>query len=76
MQRATCTFNARTQGLDVCCRSLPLLTEMADGFTDPCYELSFYCGPSPFFPLSNSALEVLCYAFHFPSMPTECLDLF
>ena len=31
MQRATCIFNARTRDLDVRYRSLPLLTEMADG---------------------------------------------
>ena len=34
--------------LDVRYRSLPLLTEMADGFGAPRYGLAFYCGPSPF----------------------------
>ena len=73
MQRATCIFNARTQGLDVRYRSLPLLTEMADGFGAPRYGLCPTAGPHRFSRRATRHYEKPCCASFLQSMPTERL---
>ena len=69
--RTACRFNARTLSLDVRYRSLPLLTEMADGFGAPRYGLRPTAGPHRFSRRATRTLGRSCFAVSPPSMSTE-----